>query len=189
MIINEKGLAKLLADEYRSCGYCVWTDGYTMWLRGGGWLAGIDTDRVPGKILGMLAEHLCCLPGKGEAYRVTKAKGGPYIQLESKEYVAEIVATMEETARLGLDEDHRTAVRPTKLTCNGFQIWQALPDCAIMQIDPRYAAAIEDPMKVFRIGNGIYGADTQSRLWIFAERESEPESGQMRHLSQLRWVQ
>lgn len=45
MIINEKGLAKLLADEYRSGGYCVWTDGYTMWLRGGGWLAGIDTDR------------------------------------------------------------------------------------------------------------------------------------------------
>lgn len=72
MVVSEKGLLRAIKDAYKADGYTVAVDDSggveDLILHTPLWTVVIQKDEVPGKILGIITEHLRKLPGPGEAF-------------------------------------------------------------------------------------------------------------------------
>lgn len=187
MVITEKALVAQMKEAYKTYGYTVAVDRDVMYLTNGFWMAGIDVDNVPGKILSMFGEHIRDIPKDGDAYKVIKAKDGPIAQHRILEEAMEPVKKMRSERDEAWDEVPVVMMRRTNLTYEGLQVWQAVPGMDVYLIDPRYAAMVKDPKKVYKVGNGIYIEGETSKLWVM--RYAKPEDQKyLNHLEQIAWV-
>lgn len=65
-MINESALVRAMKREYKCLGYDITNATDRLYIRGGIWFAEIPWASVPGKVLGLIAEHMRGMPEPGE---------------------------------------------------------------------------------------------------------------------------
>ncbi|MBO5891249.1 MAG: hypothetical protein J6Q30_00840 [Oscillospiraceae bacterium] len=187
MVINEKALVTQMKNAYNSCGYTVAVEGDRMYLTNGFWLAEIDVDNVPDKILGMFGEHIRDVPKDGDAYKVTKDKDGAIVQKRILPEAMGMVMQMYERRNVVFKVAVPVVMQKTNLTYDGCRVWQAERARDIFLIDPRYAAMIDKTKDVYMVGEGIYAEDDDSKLWILWVAK-ESDKTYLEHMEKISWV-
>lgn len=189
MVVNEKGLLSAMKDAYKADGYTVAVDDSAgiedLILLTSDWTVVIQKEEVPGKILGLITEHLRKLPLPGEAFRVKK-----------KETQTEIFGMVNGAiADFHTSEKKRQPIRRTSLTMDGFPLWQASETKTVVKVFPDY----EDILKLesFEVLNGIrlveedtlFADDLVSRAYIRCFRQKEANQlEKLAHLAEFRWT-
>ena len=187
MVINEKALVTQMKNAYNSYGYTVAVQDDRMYLTNGFWLAEIDVDNVPDKILGMFGEHIRDVPKSGDAYKVTKGKDGAIVQKRILEEAMGTVKKMYERRAEAYEGILPVVMQKTNLTYDGCRVWQAESVRDIFLIDPRYAAMIDKTKDVHRVGEGIYAEDDDSKLWVLRVAK-ESDKTYLEHMEKISWV-
>lgn len=189
MVVSEKGLLRAMKEAYKADGYTVAVDD------GGGiedlilhtpvWTVVIQKDQAPGKILGLITEHLRKLPQPGEAFCIKK-----------KETQTEIYGMVKDTIEdFHTGEKERQPIRRTNLTMDNFPVWQAAETRTVVKVFPDY----EDILELGTIGvlNGsrlvgedvLFVDDMVSRAYIRCYRpKDKPELERLNHLAKFRWT-
>lgn len=65
-MINESALVRAMKREYKGLGYDITNATDRLYIRGGIWFAELPWKSVPGKVLGLIAEHLRGMPEPGQ---------------------------------------------------------------------------------------------------------------------------
>lgn len=186
MVINEKALVNRMKEAYSASGYTVAVQGDRMYLTNGFWLAEIDVDNVPDKILGMFGEHIRDVPKAGDAYKVTKGKDGAIVQERIMDEAMGAAKQMYEQ-RAEAHKDLAVVMQKTNLTYDGCRVWQAANVRDIYLIDPRYAALLSTKKDVHRVGGGIYAEDEESKLWILRVSKDSDKT-YLDHMEKISWI-
>ena len=187
MVINEKALVSRMKEAYSTYGYTVAVEENRMYLSNGFWLAEIDVDNVPDKILGMFGEHIRDVPKAGDAYKVTKGKDGAIVQKRILEEAMGAVKQLYEERAEAFKDARPAQMRKTNLTYDGCRVWQAEIGLDIYLIDPRYAVMIDKTQDVVQVGEGIYAEDYDSKLWILRVAK-ESDKTYLEHMEKISWV-
>lgn len=186
MIIKEQGLLRAMKEAYKGGGYkamvypvsgCNW-----LFVLCGYWLAGMDLQNAPRKVIGLIAEHLGKLPTVGEAYKLRKDEAQKEIFDVAAGPVRDIV---EKTAVIeGLPK-----VKRTRLEWDGSQIWQK-DNLDIVKMNPDYTdvAKIGKQDDTRMAGVMLLLRGEISLAAICGMTTSDAERHQMDHLAQLQWV-
>lgn len=187
MVINEKALVRQVKEAYKSYGYTVAVDEDDVYLTNGFWLAVLDIDQVPSEIMGMFGEHIRDIPRSGDAYKVIKDKDSPIVQTRMLEEAMSVVRQMERRRAEAYAGNNPAQTLKTNLTYNGNQVWQGKKDQKVFLIDPRYAVLFEKTADVYRVGEGIYAEDSDSRLWVLRVNE-DSDKVYLSHMEKISWV-
>lgn len=185
MVINEKALLSQMKEAYKGSGYTVAAVGEQMMLTNGYWLAIIDRDNVPGEVLGLLALHIRDIPAPGDAYRVTKTKGGAMAQ---KMVTTEAIASWERMNGLLQETGTGNLMKRTSMTLSGLLLYQECGGDALYMMDPRYAVLFKAHQNPVKLGNGIYSLGETSQLWVLRYVDGALDDP-LEHLKQYRWVE
>lgn len=65
-MINESALVRVMKREYKGLGYDITNATDRLYIRGGIWFAELPWKSVPGKVLGLIAEHMRGMPELGQ---------------------------------------------------------------------------------------------------------------------------
>ncbi|MBE6920199.1 MAG: hypothetical protein E7468_01375 [Ruminococcaceae bacterium] len=187
MVISEKALVNRMKEAYSTYGYTVAVQDDRMYLTNGFWLAEIDVDNVPDKILGMFGEHIRDVPKAGDAYKVTKGKDGAIVQKRILDEAMGAAKQMYERRAEAYEGILPVVMQKTNLTYEGCHVWQAANVRDIFLIDPRYAAMLSTTKDVHRVGEGIYAEDEESKLWILRVAK-ESDKTYLEHMQKISWV-
>lgn len=187
MVINEKALVSRMKEAYSTYDYTVAVEDDRMYLTNGFWLAEIDVDNVPDKILGMFGEHIRDVPKNGDAYKVTRGKDGAIVQKRILDEAMGVVKQMYAERAEAFKDTQPVVMRKTNLTYDGCRVWQAENVRDIYLIDPRYAAMIEKTKDVCKVGGGIYVEDDDSKLWVLRVSK-DSDKRYLEHMEKISWV-
>lgn len=187
MVINEKALVNRMKEAYSASGYTVAVQDDRMYLTNGFWLAEIDVDNVPDKILGMFGEHIRDVPKAGDAYKVTKGKDGAIVQKRILDEAMGAAKQMYEQRAEAYKDILPVVMQKTNLTYEGCHVWQAANVRDIYLIDPRYAAMLSKTKDVHQVGGGIYAEDEESKLWILRVSK-DSDKVYLSHMEKISWV-
>lgn len=187
MVINEKALVRQMKEAYKGYGYTVAVDEDAVYLTNGFWLAELDIDQVPSEIMGMFGEHIRDIPRSGDAYKVIKDKTGPIVQTRILKEAFGVVEQMLDRRATAFASGLPVKMRKTNLNYNNLQVWQAKIECDVFLIDPRYAVMFEKTADVYRVGEGIYAEDSDSRLWVLRVSE-ESDKMYLSHMEKISWI-
>lgn len=185
MVINEKALISQMKEAYKGGGYTVAVNGEWTYLTNGFWLAAISEGNIPDKIMGMFGEHIHKIPVDGDAFKVTKIKGGTMAQ---HQILDDVLKPVKEMLTLRLEANGRTnKMGRTVLTFDGWTIWQSAFNLQLVLIDPRFEALFKDLGAVTKIGAGLYAEGDASKLWVMPV-VNKGASMQLEHLEQIQWL-
>lgn len=183
MVIDEKGLLRAMKEAYKTTGYKVAADnstGVDMLVIGTPlWVAEIEQDNVPRKVLGLIAEHIGTLPMPGQAWQVHK-----------KETQTEI-----HNVSVGLLEDLKKAtasgkIKRTSLNWNGYQLWQCPKTLEVFMVPPGNEDILDNyKREVWLVGGMLYISGVASKLYISPSKVSQSESAALTHLAGMQWVE
>ena len=115
-MINESALVRAMKREYKGLGYDITNATDRLYIRGAVWFAELPWASVPGKVLGLIAEHLRGMPAPGETIHLQS--GG-----EPQRVMEDIAAT--DLARwMDQASDLRGEIERTKLKAGNMVIYQ-----------------------------------------------------------------
>ena len=180
MVVSEKALVARMKEAYKTGGYTVAVNNFRHIIIGGTWAVEIDSKNLPRDVIGLLAVHMGYLPVSGAAHKITKTKGGPYVQDMIYEDAMSIVESM---------TGHPVAVNITKttLTLEGCNVWQQNIGTAVHLIRPDLEELFRKKEDVRLAGHTFQSTGEISRAWIM-EALVDPEDAKMRCLSGIRWT-
>jgi hypothetical protein len=185
MIINEKGLIKIMKEAHKGYGYSVAVTNDAIGVESiiiitkECVIVG-DKKKMPWKVLGLIVEHMGELPVSGEAYQVRKNQ-------PQTEIFDAATATLK---NIHADNKPLKVVKRTDLTLGGYRLWQRKEDLKIFKIDP----VLEDVLEISRGIHRIVGddllmmEDRESRAYVYFEKPDKNGSAWLDHLSQMQWV-
>lgn len=184
MVIDEKGLLALMKDAFRkrSTGYkvtCRVTERHAVEiaLAGPGWIAVIEREHTPRKVLALIVEHLGDVPMVGQAF-----------QVQEKQTQAEIFEMA--VPELPLVQLDKTNVRRTQVAYKGDQIWQRSDNLAVYMVGEKmedFLANYNVPLSMAENGM-FYTAGAVSRVYISPVPVMHNEDTALNHLAKLQWV-
>ena len=85
-MINESALVRAMKREYKGLGYDITNATDRLYIRGGIWFAELPWKSVPGKVLGLIAEHLRGMPEPGQTIHLQNGE-------EPQTVLEDVVAT------------------------------------------------------------------------------------------------
>ena len=189
MIIKEKGLLRLMKEAYRRGGYNVLVDSvgateYLMVRYSTSWVAGIILGNAPGKVLGLLVEHMGRLPAFGEAFVVQKDS------LQKELFETAVDPFKDLLQCISYWESHKI-MKQTKLVWNGDQVWQSPKDMSIVLVDPERAEMADfcGGQDVRLEGINLMIRGRQSFAAICKAHVSEADKPLLEHLTNVKWVE
>lgn len=180
MVINDKALLARMKEAYNTGGYTVAVNNFRHIIIGGTWAVEINSKNMPRDVIGLLAVHMGYLPVSGTACKITKTKGGPYVQDMIYEDAMAIVESM---------KGHPVAAQITKttLTLEGCNVWQQNISTAVHLIRPDLEELFRKNEDVRLAGHTFRSEGEISRVWAM-EALMDPEDAKMRCLSGIRWT-
>ena len=185
MIINEKGLLKIMKEAHKGPGYNVAAEidagnVENIIITTPKLAVVIEKKNLPRKVLGLIAEHVGDIPEPGEAFQVKK-----------KEPQTEIFDIATRILRdIHADNKPMKLIKRTDITLGGYQLWQRKDDLRIFKVDP----ALEDILLLSRGTVRIVGddmlmqEDLESRAYIAVEKPDAKAVAGIDHLSKMQWV-
>lgn len=180
MVINEKALLARMKEAYKTGGYTVAVNDCRHIIIGGTWAVEIQSKNMPRDVIGLLAVHMGYLPASGNAHKITKTKGGPYVQDMIYEDAMAIVEAM-----TGLPV--AVGVTKTTLTLEGCNIWQQEIGTAVHRVRPDLEELFRKAEDVRLAGHTFQCVGEISRVWVL-EVLDDPEDQKIRCLSGIRWT-
>lgn len=189
MVVFEKGLLRLMKQAYKRGGYNVviapiGAAEYLFVRYATGWMAGIRMVNVPRKVLGLLVEHMGCLPKCGEAFCVAKASVQKEIFDVADDPFRDLLQCVDHW-------EHHKIAKQTKLVWNGDQVWQCPEDQTIVLIDPERAelAAFCGGQDVRLEGIDLMIKGSLSFAAIRKAHVSEGDKPLLENLTNVKWVE
>lgn len=183
MILNEKPLVKAMVADWKEDGYTVagiMVDGEP-WLAvvGAGYLAAVQRDNTPRKVLATIAEHAGDLPGVGHAWLLQK---GCESQLTDFDYTDALIReTIAEEPEDGL------MVR-SRLMLGTRRLWQNTATGKIWAMDPAKTNIADAPAsKIEPTGPWVRFRGTVSVAAVCRETADEEDGKLLGHLEKVRW--
>lgn len=185
MIVNEKGLLKIMKEAHKSYGYSVAVETDT---------AGVeniiiitqncavigDKKNMPRKVLALIVEHMGELPQSGEAFQIRKNEPQTEIFDAATQTIREIHA----------GNKPLKLIKRTDLTLGGYRLWQRKDDLRIFKLDPVLESVLFLSRGVHRIvgDDVLMMEDTESRAYVYFEKPDKNGSAWLDHLSQMQWA-
>ena len=186
MVINEKGLCAAMSDAFRkkSTGYKVAArlsekGERELVLSAPGWTAVISRENAPRKVLALIVEHVGDLPDEGMAFHV-KDKD---VQTEIYKMAVPEEPSLENGAAV-------PAVKRTKLTYDGHQIWQRTDNLQVFMMSQKIEALLDGFNRDIRLtGDGMFYVEgLASRLHLSPIEVPQNEKVALSHLAKRQWV-
>lgn len=187
MIINEKGLLKAMKEAYKGGGYTVAamqeyeTVAEKLVIHTGYFLVSVERKHCPNAILGMIVQHSGLLPRVGEAYRISKGI--------TQTVVFGTVESLVEDCRIMREADMGWLLQ-TKLTMNGWEVWQEVTSLRILLLDPALSGIVKhNEDGGYAAENTAYFSGDVSEAYIMRRRpEDAAEECAVAHLAAMQWV-
>ena len=185
MIVNEKGLLKIMKEAHKSYGYSVAaTDdaigAESIIIITQKCVVVGDKKNMPRKVLALIVEHMGELPHCGEAYQVKK-----------NEPQTEIFDAATQTLKdMHANNKPLKVIKRTDLTLGGFRLWQRKEDLKIFKLDPVLENVLETSRGIHRIvgDDVLMMEDKESRAYVYFEKPNKNGSAWIDHLSKMQWV-
>lgn len=181
MTFCETGLIKAMKSAYRQEGYTVAGTSSGLVITGEMWGAFIHEKAIPNKVKSLVVLHTGKLPGVGEAINVTKGETGSMIY----ELAVAGIDRLDELYRNKM----REVIRPTRLTVDGYRLWQQPDSLKINLIDPEYQQILDyGDRDAYLVGNAIYGETVYGTVFVLREDVAPEDKAMLAHLEQLQWI-
>ena len=183
MVINESGLCAAMRKAFnkKSTGYKVAAQlspkgERELVLSAPGWTAAIARENAPRKVLALIVEHVGDLPDEGMAFQVQDKN----VQTE----IYNMAVPDAGTPATGYK------VKRTKLTYEGYQIWQRVDNLQVLMVAPMIEDLMDNYNREVRITeNGMFYVEgIASRLHIQPLQVQQNELPALHHLAQMQGV-
>lgn len=188
MIINDKALVKLMNHAKKNGGYrYAMTDGDPAWyyITAPGWYVGIQADKLSGKVLGTLTEHLKRNPRPGDACLILKKT----VKDEYYEVITEPIFTMNAAGKAS-QRDNEMRIRPTPMMWRDDQVCQRgdgeilLMDPAVMELVVQFTWS---PVQCHEYGPAFFDAG-EEQVYIFPEVPLAGDEEFIKKIAALEWA-
>lgn len=186
MVIDEKGLIRVMNAAHKSDGYKVAVedsaDIVNVIISHPLWTVVIQKSELPRKVLGLIAEHVGEIPKPGTAYQVKKRQ----TQTEIFSMAIQVLQDFHS------GEKPRRIIRRTSLVLDGYPLWQVATEQRVVEVSPD----LEDIMcwgkyVVRLIGEDLLMIDDNvSRAYIrcYPPKDDSARMAKLEHLAKIQWV-
>lgn len=180
MVISESGLCAAMkaAFKKKSTGYKVAArlteDGEEkIVLSAPDWIAIINRENAPRKVLALIVEHVGDLPAEGKAFQVQDTKVQTEIYSMAVPELEKAVANAD--------------VKRTQLQYMGYQIWQRTDDHSVFMMAPKNEDMLDHYNRPVSVAeNGMFYAEgLVSRLYLKPLQVMQNELTALHHLAKL----
>lgn len=181
MTFNERGLIRAMKNAYREQGYSVagTEDGYT--ITGEMWGVSIHDKAVPNTVKSLIVLHAGKLPDVGKAISVRKGE----VCSEIYEMAVDRIESFRRLYREGKQE----LIRPTRLTLDGYRLWQNPRTFAIKMIDPVNQQILDfTDNDAYLICDTLYGETVYGSVFVHREVVAPEDLPMLAHLEQMQWI-
>lgn len=181
MTFNEKGLIRAMKSAYKEEGYSVagFDNGYV--ITGEMWGVSIPEKAVPNTVKSLIVLHAGKLPEAGKAINVQKS--------EIKSMIYEMAVERIQTLTSMYWDGKRGEICPTRLTMDGYRIWQQPDTLAVKLIDPANQQILDfTDQDAYLVGNTIYGLTVCGSVFVACEVAAPEDKPMLSHLAQMQWI-
>ena len=181
MTFCETGLIKAMKSAYRQEGYAVAGTHSGLIITGEMWGASINEKAIPNKVKSVIVLHAGKVPGVGEAICVRKG--------ETSSMIYDLaVAAIER-----LDTLYRAkkceVICPTRLTMDGYRLWQQPKSFEIRLIDPENQQILDyGDQDAYLVDDAIYGETVYGSVFVLREGVAPENKIMLAHLEQMQWI-
>lgn len=185
MIVNEKGLLKIMKEAHKSYGYSVAATNDAIGVESiiiitQKCVVVGDKKNMPRKVLALIVEHMGELPHCGEAFQIKK-----------NEPQTEIFDAATQTLKdMHSENKSLRVIKRTDLTLGGYRLWQRKEDLKMFKLDPVLENVLEISRGIHRIvgDDVLMMVDKESRAYVYFEKPDKNGSAGLDHLSQMQWI-
>ena len=181
MTFCETGLVRAMKNAYKQDGYTVAGTDYGLIIAGEMWGVSIHEKMIPNKVKSVIVLHAGKLPDVGKAINVRKGETGSMIYELA-------VAGIERLDELYRDKK-REVIRPTRLTMDGYNLWQQPDSLEIKRIDPENEQILDyGDQDAYLVDNAIYGETVCGSVFVLREGVAPEDKIMLYHLEQMQWI-
>lgn len=181
MTFNDKGLLRAMKKEYKADGYIVaGTDGgYVICCES--WGVYIHEQAMPNTVKSVVVLHAGKLPEPGKAIRVRKGEAANWIYEMAVDRIESLDALY-----LGRK---REPILPTRLTMDGYGLWQNPKTLAIQRIAPENQQILDfTDNDAYLIDGAIYGTTIYGSVYVACEHIVYEDKPLFACLEQMQWI-
>jgi hypothetical protein len=170
-----------MKSAYRQEGYTVAGTSTGLVIAGEMWGVSINEKAIPNKVKSVIVLHAGKLPEVGEAINVRKG--------ETSSMIYDLaVAGIDRLDELYRDKKCEV-VAPTRLTMDGYRLWQEPRSFKINLIDPENQQILDyGDQDAYLVGNAIYGETVYGSVFVLREVVDPENKAMLAHLEQMQWI-
>lgn len=145
------------------------------------WGVSIHGKAIPYTVKGLIVTHAGKLPDVGKAINVKKG--------ETSTMIYEVAVERIESLDRLYGENKRALIRPTRLTVDGYRLWQNPSTLAIVLIDPENQQILDfTDNDAYLICDTLYGTTVYGSVFVHREPVSPEDKPMLLHLEQMQWI-
>lgn len=181
MIFNEKGLIRAMKKAYKDDSYTVAATDTGLIITGEMWGVQLNDKAIPNTVKSLIVLHAGKIPEAGNAISVAKGETGAM-------FFDMAVDRIEKLMELYV-QGKRATIKPTRLTMDGYRVWQ-LPDCLrVHLIDPENQQILDyGDHDAYLVGNTIFGVTVYGTVYVCREMVPPEDEAVIAHLEQMQWI-
>lgn len=181
MTFNEKGLVRAMKAAYKEYGYTVACTDFGYIITGEMWGVSLHETAVPNTVKSLIVLHAGKLPAVGQAISVSKGETSTMIY----DMAVERIESLDRLYR----ENKRALIRPTRLTVDGYRLWQNPSTLAIVLIDPENQQILDfTDNDAYLICDTLYGTTVYGSVFVHRETVAPEDKPMLLHLEQMQWI-
>lgn len=181
MTIYDKGLIRAMKQAYRDDGYYVAVTDNGILIQSDGWGVEIAAAAVPNSVKSLIVLHNGSLPQMNSAVHVSKGECAGMI-LET------VVAAMDDYAK-AYTETGGHGIKPTRLTFDGFRVWQTTDSLKIRLVDvDDQQILIGENWDARYVAGVIYGRNWFGSMFIRTQMVPDEDVPLLKHLAEMQWI-
>lgn len=181
MIFNEKGLIRAMKNAYKDDGYTVAASDTGLMISSEMWGVQLNEKAIPNTVKSLIVLHAGKIPEPGNAISVHKNETGAM-------FFDMAVARMEELHELYIS-GKRWAIKPTRLTMDGYRVWQLPENLCVHLIDPDNQQILDySDHDAYLVGNTVFGLTVYGALYVCREMVPPEDQAMIAHLEQMQWI-
>lgn len=181
MIFNEKGLIRAMKRAYRDDGYTVAATDSGLIITADMWGVKLNEEAIPNTVKSLIVLHAGKIPESGNAISVCKSETGTM-------FYDMAVDRMDNLHELYYKGD-RATIRPTRLTMDGYRVWQLPDSLRVQMVDPENQQILDySDHDAYMVGNTIFGVTVYGTVYVCREVMPPEDEAVITHLEEMQWI-
>lgn len=181
MTFNDKGLLRAMKKEYKGDGYIVagTEGGFVICCES--WGVYIREQAMPNTVKSVVVLHAGKLPEVGKAIKVRKT--------ETASWIFEMAVDRMDGLYALYTEKKRETILPTRLTMDGYGLWQNPRNLEIQRIAPENQQILDfTDNDAYLIDGTIYGVTIYGSVYVACEHIVYEDKPLVACLEQMQWI-